>query len=135
MHSRSINILSPFSCRKSPVILPKDSHMSLLLTCHHHEQVSHQGHHLMKGAIKTGGLWTLGGKSLINSVLHRCVTAANCKGRWKINVWWNSHQNTSKPALLLCMWGLMYLVPSLSPPDAPEEDKQRTNGGPLCLAA
>ncbi|XP_059825038.1 uncharacterized protein LOC132393645 isoform X1 [Hypanus sabinus] len=48
------------AAEKSPVILPKDSHVFLLLTRHHHEQVKHQGRHLTEGAIRAMGLWILG---------------------------------------------------------------------------
>ncbi len=64
---------------KNPIILPKESHISLLLIRHHHEQVKHQGRHLTKGAIRAAGLWILGGKSLINSVLHKCITCLHNK--------------------------------------------------------
>ena len=32
-----------FFCEKHPIVFPKDSYVSLLLTRHHHEQVKHQG--------------------------------------------------------------------------------------------
>ncbi|XP_030613054.1 uncharacterized protein LOC115799898 [Archocentrus centrarchus] len=66
---------------KSPVILPKDSHISLLLTRHHHEQTEHQGRHLTEGAIRAAGLWLLGGKRLINSVIHKCLTCRKLRGK------------------------------------------------------
>ncbi|XP_059825057.1 uncharacterized protein LOC132393663 [Hypanus sabinus] len=72
------------AAEKSPVILPKDSHVSLLLTRHHHEQVSHQGHHLTKGAIRAVGLWILGAKTLINSVLHKCVNCRKLRGKLEV---------------------------------------------------
>ena len=66
---------------KNPVILPKDSHVSLLLTRHYHHQVKHQGRHLTEGAVRAAGLWILGGKSLINSVIHKCVTCRKLRGK------------------------------------------------------
>lgn len=36
--------------------------------------MKHQGRHLMEEAFKAAGLWILGGKSLINSILHKCIT-------------------------------------------------------------
>ncbi|KAI2644797.1 Paraneoplastic antigen-like protein 5 [Labeo rohita] len=68
---------------KNPIILPKDSHVSLLLIRHHHEQVKHQGRHLTEGAIRAAGLWILGGKSLINSVLHKCITCRKLRGKFE----------------------------------------------------
>jgi hypothetical protein len=69
------------AAEKNPIILPKDSHISLLLTRHHHEQVKHQGRHLTEGAIRAAGLWILGGKALINSVLHKCITCRKLRGK------------------------------------------------------
>lgn len=69
------------AAEKHPIILPKDSHISLLLTRHHHEQVRHQGRHLTEGAIRSAGLWILGGKTLINSVIHKCVTCRRLRGK------------------------------------------------------
>lgn len=66
---------------KNPIILPKDSHISLLLIRHHHEQVEHQGRHLTEGAVRAAGLWILGGKRLINSVLHKCITCRKLRGK------------------------------------------------------
>ncbi|XP_038588673.1 uncharacterized protein LOC119913337 [Micropterus salmoides] len=69
------------AAEKNPIILPKGSHISLLLTQHHHEQVKHQGRHLTEGAIRAAGLWILGGKTLISSVLHKCVTCRRLRGK------------------------------------------------------
>lgn len=66
---------------KNPVILPKDSHISLLLVRHHHEQVRHQGRHLTEGAVRAAGLWILGSKRLINSVLHKCIICRKLRGK------------------------------------------------------
>lgn len=66
---------------KNPVILPKDDHISILLVRHHHAQVKHQGRHLTEGAVRAAGLCLLGGKSLINSVLHKCVTCRKLRGK------------------------------------------------------
>lgn len=37
---------------KTPVILPKDDQISLLVVRHHHAQVKHQGCHLKEGAVR-----------------------------------------------------------------------------------
>lgn len=66
---------------KNPIILPKDSHISLLFVRHHHAQVRHQGRHLTEGAVRAAGLWLMGGKRLINSVLHKCVTCRRLRGK------------------------------------------------------
>ncbi|XP_056110281.1 uncharacterized protein LOC130087825 [Rhinichthys klamathensis goyatoka] len=66
---------------KKPIILPKDSHVSILLTRHFHEQVKHQSRHLTEGAIRAGGLWIVGGKRLVNSVIHKCVICRKLRGK------------------------------------------------------
>ncbi|XP_061742416.1 uncharacterized protein LOC133542373 [Nerophis ophidion] len=66
---------------KNPVILPKKSHISVLLTHHHHVQVKHQGLHFTEGAIRAAGLWILGGRSLINSILHKCTICRRLRGK------------------------------------------------------
>lgn len=66
---------------KSPIVLPKDSHVSLLLTRHYHEQVHHQGRHLTDGAIRAAGLWIIGGKGLVSSVIHKCITCRKLRGK------------------------------------------------------
>ncbi len=58
---------------KRPIILPKTSHISLLLVRQYHEEVKHQGCHFTEGALRVAGFWVIGGKRLITSVLHKCV--------------------------------------------------------------
>ncbi|XP_055367455.1 uncharacterized protein LOC114862962 [Betta splendens] len=69
------------SVEKNPIILPKRNHISVLLTRYYHEQVKHQGRHLTEGAIRAAGLWILGGKALVNSVLHKCVICRKLRGK------------------------------------------------------
>ncbi|XP_029112188.1 uncharacterized protein LOC114911891 [Scleropages formosus] len=66
---------------RHPVILPRNSYVALLLTRHHHEQVKHQGRHFTEGAIRAAGYWILGGKRLINTVIHNCVTCRKLRGK------------------------------------------------------
>ncbi|XP_028822925.1 uncharacterized protein LOC114778148, partial [Denticeps clupeoides] len=65
----------------NPIILPKDNHVSLLFVRHYHSQVQHQGRHLTEGALRAAGFWLLGGKRLINSALHKCVTCRKLRGK------------------------------------------------------
>ena len=58
-----------------PIILPKNHHISILLIRHFHEQVNHQGRHFTQGALRAGGYWIIGAKSLIYNVLSKCI---NC---------------------------------------------------------
>ncbi|XP_057688053.1 uncharacterized protein LOC130913445 [Corythoichthys intestinalis] len=58
---------------KHPIILPKKSHVSLLLVRQYHDKVQHQGRHFTEGALRAAGYWLIGGKQLIASVIHKCV--------------------------------------------------------------
>ncbi|XP_078330327.1 uncharacterized protein LOC111129274 [Crassostrea virginica] len=58
---------------KNPVILPAKHHVITLLVRKLHSDVKHQGRHLTEGHIRSSGYWILGGKSLISSVIHKCV--------------------------------------------------------------
>lgn len=104
------------AAEKYPIILPKDSHISLLLTHHHHEQVKHQGCHLTEGAIRAARLWFLGGKALINSLIHKGVTC--CKLRRKLEAGRTMHGRPATwapqrlPSVFIrwtwCVWSLVY---------------------------
>lgn len=65
---------------RHPIIIPKSSHITILLVQHYNEQVTHQGRHITEGAIRSAGLWILGGKRLITSVIHKCVTCRKLRG-------------------------------------------------------
>ena len=69
------------SGEKNPIVLPGYSHIAKLLVRHYHEQVEHQGRHFTEGAVRASGLWIVGGKRLINSVLHKCVTCKKLRGK------------------------------------------------------
>lgn len=91
---------------KNPVILPKDDHISVLLVRHHHAQVKHQDLHLTEGAVRAAGLWLLGGKSLINSILHKCVTCCKLRGKMQEQRMAGlppEHLQTSPPCRLGCL--------------------------------
>ncbi|XP_067306911.1 uncharacterized protein [Pseudorasbora parva] len=66
---------------KNPIILPKTSHVSLLLVRQYHEEVKHQGRHFTEGALRAAGFWVIGGKRLIASVLHKCVVCRRLRRR------------------------------------------------------
>ncbi|XP_044160670.1 uncharacterized protein LOC122945622 [Bufo gargarizans] len=46
---------------RHPFIIPKNHHIALLLVRHYHEQVAHQGRHFTEGAVRSAGLWIIGG--------------------------------------------------------------------------
>lgn len=66
---------------RHPVIMPKTHHITTLIVRHYHEDVYHQGRHFTEGAIRSAGVWIVGGKRLVSSVLHNCVTCKKLRGR------------------------------------------------------
>ena len=58
---------------KHPVIIPKNSHLAVLLIRYYHEKVHHQGRHFTEGAIRSAGYWIIGCKRLVSSVIQKCV--------------------------------------------------------------
>ncbi|XP_076849002.1 uncharacterized protein LOC143497110 [Brachyhypopomus gauderio] len=66
---------------KHPLIIPAKHYVSTLLVRHHHIQVAHQGRHLTEGALRSAGLWIIGGKRLVSSVIHKCVTCRKLRGK------------------------------------------------------
>ncbi|XP_019727407.1 uncharacterized protein LOC109516990 isoform X3 [Hippocampus comes] len=58
---------------KHPVILPRDSHVSVLLAKHYHERTHHQGRGITTNAIRANGYWILGCSKVVASIIFRCV--------------------------------------------------------------
>ncbi|XP_039642648.1 uncharacterized protein LOC120549660 [Perca fluviatilis] len=69
------------SDERHPVILPKTHHNSTLIVRHYHEDVFHQGRHLTEGAVRSAGVWIVGGKWLVSSVIYNFVTCKKLRGR------------------------------------------------------
>ncbi|XP_026010486.1 uncharacterized protein LOC113013640 [Astatotilapia calliptera] len=69
---------------KHPLIIPSTSHIAMLIVTHYHERVAHQGRHITEGAIRGAGYWIIGGKRLVSSVIHRCVTCRKLRGKMQI---------------------------------------------------
>nr|XP_055029189.1 uncharacterized protein LOC129418268 [Misgurnus anguillicaudatus] len=66
---------------KHPLILPKKHHVSTLLVRHYHQSVAHQGRHLTEGALRSAGVWVIGGRKLVSSVIYQCVTCRRLRGK------------------------------------------------------
>lgn len=66
---------------KHPIIVPKKHHVATLLVRHYHEQVAHQGRHLTEGAVRSAGLWLIGGKRLVTNIIQKCVICNKLRGR------------------------------------------------------
>ncbi|XP_057209258.1 uncharacterized protein LOC130566061 isoform X1 [Triplophysa rosa] len=69
---------------KNPIILPKQCHVAQLLVNYYHSKVHHQGRQFTEGAIRSAGLWIVGGKRLISSILHRCVICRRLRGKQEV---------------------------------------------------
>lgn len=65
---------------KNPVIMPQRHHVTNLLIWHHHRKVQHQGRHFTEGALRSAGIWIIGGKRPISSLIHSCVTCRRLRG-------------------------------------------------------
>ncbi|XP_056006838.1 uncharacterized protein LOC130050616 [Ostrea edulis] len=57
-----------------PIIIHSKTYLARILVFHCHEKVKHQGRHLTEGMVRSSGYWLIGGKRLIVSVIHSCVT-------------------------------------------------------------
>lgn len=64
-----------------PLLIPGKHHVATLLIRHHHEKVMHQGRYFTEGAIRANGLWIVGAKRCISSILHKCVSCHKLRGR------------------------------------------------------
>ena len=68
------------SASKHPVILPKVSHITDLIICHHHKRTNHQGRGITLNEIRSCGYWIIGGSSLVSKHIARCVTCRKVRG-------------------------------------------------------
>lgn len=59
---------------KNPLIVPGHHHVAALLIKHYHEQTQHQGHLFTEGAVRSSGWWIVGGKRIVSTIIHHCVT-------------------------------------------------------------
>lgn len=59
---------------KFPIILPKSSHVTMLIIKQIHEKVKHQGRGITLNEVRASGYWILGGVAAVGSFIARCVT-------------------------------------------------------------
>lgn len=57
-----------------PIIIPGRHHVAILIVRHYHEAVKHRGRHFTEGAIRAAGVWLIGAKRVISSLLYKGVT-------------------------------------------------------------
>ena len=65
---------------KHPVIIPKDSNLSVLIAKHYHEKVKHQGRMLTLSAIRSAGFFIPGGRGLVSSLIKNCSICIQLRG-------------------------------------------------------
>ncbi|KAK0132494.1 hypothetical protein N1851_032631 [Merluccius polli] len=64
-----------------PILLPGKHHVAVLLIRHHHGKVEHQGRHFTEGAVRSSGLWIVGPKRAISSLIYKCVVCRKLCGK------------------------------------------------------
>lgn len=64
-----------------PLLIPGKHYVAVLLVRHHHESVKHQGRHFTEGAVRASGLWIVGAKQTISSLIYRCVICRKLRGK------------------------------------------------------
>ena len=73
--------LSSLSDRsKHPAILPRDSHITLLVIRHFHNKVKHQGRGMTANEIRASGYWIMGASTAISSAISKCVECRKLRG-------------------------------------------------------
>lgn len=60
---------------KHPIILPKDSHITLLILSHAHMETFHQGRGFTLNKLQSLGYWIIGGSKTVANYIHvrHCV--------------------------------------------------------------
>lgn len=71
---------------KKPLIISGRHHIATLIVRHHHEKVQHQGRHFTEGAIRAAGLWIIGAKRHVSSVIYKCVTCRKLRGKMQCQI-------------------------------------------------
>ena len=65
---------------KFPIILPRDSHVTMLIVKHFHESTSHQGKGMTLNAIRSNGFWVVSGSSTVVSAISSYVKCQKLRG-------------------------------------------------------
>lgn len=67
-------------------IVPKRSHIAILLARHYHNRIHHQGRHITAGVLRSAGFWIVGAKELVSSVVHKCITCKRLRGKLQMQI-------------------------------------------------
>lgn len=69
---------------KHPLIRPASHHVTTLLVQHYHDKAAHQGRHITDGALRTAGVWIVGGRRLTSSIIFKCVICKEMRGKREV---------------------------------------------------
>ena len=58
---------------KHPLIMPRDDHITRLITSHFHEKTHHQGRGQTMNEIRNNGYWIIGGSRVVSEAIKKCV--------------------------------------------------------------
>lgn len=65
---------------KFPIILPRNSHITMLIAKHFHQRASHQGKGITLNEVRSNGFWIINGSSLVASLISSCVKCQRLRG-------------------------------------------------------
>ena len=65
---------------KLPIILPQDSHITMLIAKHFHECASHQGKGITLNEVRSNGFWVINGSSVVASLISSCIKCQRLHG-------------------------------------------------------
>ncbi|XP_067939480.1 uncharacterized protein [Watersipora subatra] len=58
---------------KHPIVLPREGHITKLITEHYHRKAAHQGRTTTMAAIRSAEYWIVSSRSVVSAVIHNCV--------------------------------------------------------------
>ena len=125
-----LNRLKSDDFQKNPVIIPGSHHIATLQLRHHHQLLSHQGRHLTEGAVRSAGLWIIGGKRLVSSVIFSCITCKACRST---NGWSYSRQDRASTTLYICRCGRLRPLVDRNQKNAWWKRFVKAMGGPIYM--
>lgn len=65
---------------KTPIIIPGKHHIATLLVRYYDQKTQHQGRLFTEGALRAAGLWIVGGKRRVSSIIYGYVTCRKLQG-------------------------------------------------------
>ena len=65
---------------KSPVILPKSSHITSLIISNVHERTHHSGRGITLNELRSSGYWIASGNAMVRQFISKCVTCRHLRG-------------------------------------------------------